>query len=439
MLKYDLIIVGAGASGLVAAIAGARNKQKVLVIEKNSQAGKKILATGNGRCNYTNLYQDAQCYRSDDSEFVRNVLSHFDVQKTISFFKELGVYPNNVNGYIYPNSEQASSLVDLLMIECKRLKVDFRFQEKVIEVQAPHFTIKTQHTPMSEKKLQRHLRKKGDFNSYDLYKDYYLEDRQEFNSYHGKKLILATGGRAQPKLGSDGSGYTIAKLFGHSLNQPLPALVQLESPDKICQTVAGVRCKARVKVICEKKLIAYEEGEINFTDYGISGIPIMQISRFVSIALAEEKDIHLDMDLLTDLSDEDLKDELRKRISHNGHKNIHQILIGLLNDKLSYGLVKRAGIDLKLPSKEISHKELERLVDEIKEFILIIDGTKSFDRAQVTTGGIPTKEVNPDNMESKLVDNLYLAGELLDVDGTCGGYNLQWAWSSGYLAGNNSI
>lgn len=439
MLKYDLIIVGAGASGLVAAIAGARNKQKVLVIEKNLQAGKKILATGNGRCNYTNLYQEAECYRSDDSAFVRKVLSHFDVQKTISFFKELGVYPYDINGYIYPNSEQASSLVDLLMIECKRLKVDFRFQEKVIEVQEPYFTVKSQYTPISEKKLQRHLRKKGNFISYDLYKDYYLEERQEFNSYHGKKLILSTGGCAQPKLGSDGSGYTIAKSLGHSLNQPLPALVQLKSPDKVCQTVAGVRCKARVEVICEKDLIAYEEGEINFTDYGISGIPIMQISRFVSIALAEKKDVELNMDLLPELSYELLRDEIRKRISHNGHKNIQQILIGLLNDKLSYGLAERIGINLNLPSREINHKELGRLIDEIKEFKLIINGTKSFDRAQVTTGGIPTKEITPENMESKIVKNLFLVGELLDVDGTCGGYNLQWAWSSGYLAGSNCI
>lgn len=438
-MTYDFIIVGAGASGLLAAIVAARAKQKVLVIEKNPIAGKKILATGNGRCNYTNLVQEPECYRSDDSAFVDEVLSHFDVKKTINFFKEIGIYPKEINGYLYPNSEQASSFVDLLIMECQRLGVEFIFQEKVIEVKKPYFTIKTKHTPLSEKKAKRNIRKQKNIVSHSIYNDNNLKDRQEFNSYYAKKLILATGGCAQPMLGSDGSGYTLAKSLGHTIVEPLPALVQLKSPDKICQTLSGVRTSAKVNLLREDKIITSEEGEINFTDYGISGIPIMQISRFVSKALVHTEDIELNIDLLPTISSKDLMELIRKRIHHNGEKNMQEVLLGLLNDKLSYGLVRRSSIDGYRKSKDVGPDELEKIVGEIKDFKLTINGTNSFDRAQVTTGGIPSKEINPANMESRIINNLFLVGELVNVDGTCGGYNLQWAWSSAYVAGSNPI
>ena len=231
-MKYDLIIIGAGASGLVAAITAAKSKKRVLVIEQNKRPGRKILATGNGKCNFTNLIQYPECYRSDDGTFATKVLSSFDVQKTIRFFEELGIYPKERNGYVYPNSEQASSVVDVLIMECNRLGVKFAYNERVIEVTNPYFTVKT-----------------------------------KYNTFYAEKLILATGGCAQPKLGSDGSGYKIAKSLGHSLVKPLPALVQLKSPDKICRTLSGVRTIAKVEAISKANKIACEEGEIIFTDY----------------------------------------------------------------------------------------------------------------------------------------------------------------------------
>jgi predicted Rossmann fold flavoprotein len=467
-VDYDVIIVGAGASGLMAAITVARQGSSVLVIERKDKAGKKILATGNGKCNYTNMIQKPECYRSDDSAFAMKVLSCFDVSQTIEFFEELGIYPKERDGYLYPNSEQAASVVQVLLLECKRLKIHFQYEESVIDIVQPNYTVITEKIIYEENNKGLFDSKNKVFDSKNkLYesknkpidsknKRYDNQNNSVDNNskmsdnktktgkqiaeikqqtYYGTKLILTAGGCASPQLGSDGSGYTLAKNFGHTIIKPLPALVQLKSQEKYCKTVSGVRTTAEVTVFADNKQIAKEEGEILFTDYGISGIPVMQVSRFVSKALDTGANIYLLIDFFPALPKEKLFKMLLQRIQQNPDKNMEEMMVGLLNHKLSYSIITEIKFDPYKAVKKISKEEVEVLMNQLKNFRMMISGTNSFENAQVCAGGVSTKEIDANTMESKLSKNLFLAGELLDVDGTCGGYNLQWAWTSGYLAG----
>lgn len=444
-MTYDLIVIGAGASGLVAAIAAARSGCRVLVIEKKETAGKKILATGNGKCNFTNMLQTDKCYRSEDIDFVLKVLSSFDVHKTIDFFRELGIYPKEKNGYLYPNSEQASSVVKVLMMECARLNVKFSFNETVRAIKEPLFTVicealeikspaaNTSATDKRDKKKDNKALSKG--NELKRMSRSGQEIIIKKKSYYAKKVILAAGGCAYPKLGSDGSGFLLAKALGHNIIKPLPALVQLRSAEKFCKNLAGVRTEAAVELFADNKLCAKEYGEVLFTDYGISGIPVLQISRFAAKALDCDSRVYLKLDFLPAMTRQELSRLLGERCSFNPDRTIEEMMTGLLNNKLAFAIIKQASLEPNKLSGRMSRQELDLLSGCIKEFIMQINGTNSFEEAQVCAGGIDTAEVDSATMQSRLVKGLYFAGEILDVDGTCGGYNLQWAWSSGYLAG----
>lgn len=399
-----VIIVGGGASGLMAGIMAARNKHKVTILEHKDKAGKKILATGNGKCNFTNRIQEKDCYRGNNEAFIWKALELFSVNETISFFEELGIYVKDRNGYLYPKSEQAASVAEVLLSELKYLGVTIENNVHVEKIVSSNkgFSV--------------------------------ISNGKE---YKADKVIVATGGQASPSLGSDGSGYELVKKLGHSIVKPLPALVQLKSNQKYFKTISGVRTIASIKLQANEKTIAKEEGEILFAAYGVSGIPVMQVSRYAAKALEDKKRVDLEVDFFPELSIETLMKELERRLKRIPNSTIEEAMVGLLNNKLMFILIKESNIPVDMPCMKVSKGKIKELASMLKCFSIPIAGTNTFEQAQVCAGGVDTREVNYSTMESKLVKGLYMCGEILDVDGTCGGYNLQWAWTSGAIAGRS--
>lgn len=372
-MKKTVAIIGGGASGMMSAITAARAGGNVILIEHKDRLGKKILATGNGKCNYTNLLQREDCYRSDIPGFPYKVISKFSAEETIRFFQELGIYPKNRNGYIYPNSGQAGAVLDALRFTVEKSGVTVWYETEVTDIRrtAKGFRLGTNHEPI-----------KAD------------------------AVILACGGMASPSTGSDGSGYTLAKLCGHSVVPTVPALVQLHTKENM-KALAGIRTDGRIKLLADDKVVAEDVGELQLTAYGISGIPVFQVSRYAAKALREERKVTARLDFLPGLSEQEVKTYLD---THEPWQ-----YSGLLNKKLLQVIPPVAG--------------------KLKNFPVTITKTNGFDQAQVTAGGVSTEEIDPATMESKILPGLYFAGEMVDVDGICGGYNLQWAWSSGHQAG----
>ena len=402
MRKRHVIIVGAGASGLVAAITAAREGAKVTLIEQKDRVGKKILSTGNGRCNLTNAYMETECFRGDDTSIVSEVLKQFGYEDTIHFFEELGVILKDRQGYIYPISDQASTILDVLRMEVERLQIDVLLEHKVEQIK---------------------LNKKG----------FALTTNQKV--VYGDAVILATGGQASPVLGSDGSGYGLAKSFGHHTSPVVPALVQLIGKGNYFKQISGVRTNATVSLYVEDKFVASDTGELQLTNYGISGIPVFQISRYAAKAIYAKKSVIAEIDYLPTMDDESLKEFLEKRLLLHGDKNIEDFFVGVFHKKLITMFLKEAKVSLQIVAKDLKEKEWNRLIALFKHFKVQIEDTNAFDQAQICAGGILTSEISFETMESNFVEGLYLTGELLDIDGICGGYNLQWAWSTGYIAG----
>ena len=400
-MYFDCIVIGGGASGMMAAITAAKNGLNTGILEHSDRVGKKILQTGNGKCNITNTALEKDCYLCDDKDFVMDIIDLFNVSDTIDFFQSLGIYPKSKNGYIYPNSEQASSVLDVLRLEIEHQKVSINTDIDIINIGKTDDMFKINTT-------------KGQFTC--------------------KKLIIATGSNAAPKSGSDGSGYKLAKALGHSIVKPLPALVQLKSDLNLCKMMSGVRSEGKVQLMVDDELVASDTGEVQYTDYGISGIPVFQISRFAVIAVDSKRKTEVVIDMLPLINESDLLDMLKNRIVNDGYKTMEQFLIGMLNKKLAGAVLKRVNINLNdIASNKVD--SLEKIVAMIKAFVVPINGFNSFENAQVCSGGVKTSEIDSKTMQSKIVNSLYFAGEVVDVDGICGGYNLQWAWSSGYVAG----
>lgn len=402
-MRNKIIIIGGGASGLMAAITAAGLGAEVTILEHMDRVGKKILSTGNGRCNLTNLAMDAKCYRSGQKWFPMNVIEQFPVKDTLAFFEGIGILTKSRNQYIYPNSDQASSVLDALRLECDRLGV---------------------HTVTGCQVRQAKKAGKGMFAV--------QTDQGEFRAH---SLILATGSKAAPVTGSDGSGYELAKSFGHTIIKVLPALVQLRCEGKHFKQLAGIRSDVHLRVISEGRTLAEEDGELQLTDYGISGIPTFQISRYASVALASGKKVSVLIDFLPGKTMEEMKGFMKNRVKQLSYRKCEDFLTGVLNKKLSGVLLKLSGISLETPVSQVRWENWERLSFNIKQFEAKVTATNDYAQAQICCGGVDTRQIDAGTMESKLVPGLYLVGELVDVDGICGGYNLQWAWSSGYVAG----
>ncbi len=401
----DVIVIGAGASGLMAAIAAAESGASVMVLDHNAVSGKKILSTGNGKCNFTNERQEPDCYRSDDPALVMRALGQFSWEDTVTFFERLGVCSKAKNGYYYPRSGQASAIRDALIAETRRLHIRIFNKVEITDIQK-------------------------DGNSFVI--------RTKSELYSAGRCILAAGGIAAPKTGSDGSGYRYAKQLGHTIIRPLPALVPLVSDENWLSLTAGVRCDAGVTLYINGEKQTEDTGELQWTAYGISGIPVFQISRYAAVALSEKQDVRVSVDFLPEMTCREVDRFLFDAAGRTGDfKNWEQILCGLCNRKIAHMICEKLKLRemsvQSLPEKTLK-KQLSRIVRQLKETSVQINGTRPSEQAQVTCGGILLKEVDV-TMQSRLVPGLYFAGEILNVDGICGGYNLQWAWTSGYLAG----
>ena len=402
-MKYNTIVLGAGPAGMMASITAASKGLRVCLLEHQDRVGKKILSTGNGKCNLTNLNISPDCFHSNSNADYFSVISKFMPEDIIECFKDMGLLTISRNGYIYPRSEQASVVLDTLRNEIDRLKITV--------ITSVNCEIK------------------------------YINN-QYVISYGGQtitsdKLILACGSKCAPKTGSDGSGYAIAKHFGHSIIKVIPALVQLICKENFYKELQGVRADAALCVSTGQDIVVNEYGELQLTGYGISGIPVFQISRTVKRLIDDRKNPMIHIDFAREYTDKYLYNYLFNSVLKHEQTEISQILSGILNKKLANVIIKECGIKPSLKCNNLSSDNIRRIVNKIKNFIVIPKDTNGFENAQVCAGGVNIDEINLNTMESRLQKGLYFAGEILDADGKCGGYNLTWAFASGRLAGDN--
>lgn len=390
-------VIGGGASGLVCAIEIKKLNPdiSVTVYEANSRVGKKILATGNGRCNLTNMTAHKQGYRN--MGFARYALEMFTPQSNIEFFNSIGLFTKEDNcGRVYPLSNQASSVLDALRLSAERCGVNI-----VTDVRIENAEHK---------------------------KDGFLVCGKRYEA-----LVLATGGKAAPSQGSDGSGYKLLKQLGHKVTSLAPSLVQLETENKqYPKQLKGVRCDCEMSLVIDNKLIVQKKGELLFADYGLSGIVSMEMSAYVSPHLAKNKSKPVVyIDFVPSMTSDIL---LRNIKSLDGNIKAEDLLSGFMPKKIGQVILKQAGISYQDKLSQIKQNKLKEMILICKSFEFTVSGTKGYDFAQVTSGGADTREFDRETMQSKKIRGLYCIGELLDVDGDCGGYNLNWAWSSGRLA-----
>lgn len=400
----DIAIIGGGASGLVAAITAARQGARVTVFERQSRIGKKILVTGNGRCNMTNINMKREHFHTASQKDCFLPIQHKDVEMTLDFFKSLGIERLVENTKVYPASEQASSVLDVMRMEIERLDINVLVDTKVIKLR-PEGTKWQVWTETQEK---------------------YTFDR----------VIVATGGLAAPQLGCDETGYGLLKKLGHHQVPNFPTIVHIVSPTKYCKMMKGMRFKSEVSILVEDKVCRIERGEVLFTEDGLSGPPIFLLSRIAAESFAKKQSCKIHMDFMPDHSKEDLVAMIYERIGQGNHKNIEELFVGWLNKRAIMAIIKQADVGSPLaPCENLEYEMVEALAQSMKQLIFEVHGTRGFKFAQATVGGITLDEVNLETMESLKVQGLYLTGEVLDVDGDCGGYNLQWAWSTGFVAG----
>jgi len=402
MNNEELIIIGAGAAGLCAAIVSARAGRKVLLLEQNSKVGKKILVSGNGKCNITNRYISTHRFHSQNPDFIGKVLEEYGFERVENFLRSIGLeLIEEREGKMFPMSLQASSVVDLLEYEAKRAGVEILCDCKVkrIEKKADGFVL---DTTQGEKRSSR--------------------------------LLVTSGSPAAPQLGGNDSGYIFATSLGHTLIPRHPALVQLCSEENWVKECAGVKIAGVAKLYANGEYITEKEGDLLFTNYGISGLAILDLSREVSTHLAVFDYCELSLDLMPRLSKEKLTNLLFSRIEKGSEKPITLWLQGILNKKLIRIVLEQSKCRSRVES-DLNRKEINKIVHSIKNLKLSINDTRGFKGAEVATGGIQTAEVDPQTMESKCMPGLYFAGEILDVDGDRGGFNFHFAWVSGMRAG----
>ena len=394
-----IAIIGGGASGMAAALAAAENENhQVILLERQARVGRKLQATGNGRCNLSNLHAATRGYHGQNPEFVRDALSAFPPEDTLNWFASLGLFTiAEDSGKVYPYSDQANSVVDVLRLYLVK----------------DNITLKTGYEVT---KIQR------------CAEGFQITNGEE--SIACDKLIVACGGLAGSKLGGTMSGYKLLAKLGHRSTKLRPSLVQIKSAWPELPSLKGVRANCRVQILHNGECYAQSTGELQLTEHGISGPVVFEISRDVCAAPGKWT---AKLDFLPDVSLEKLDAELQRRRATN--LPMEELLTGILHNRLGRVLTKAAGIKGKQYVNQISNTELGEVVNAVKALEIDLTEPLGMDSAQVTAGGVLTDGFDPATMESKLVPGLYACGEVLDIDGDCGGYNLQWAWSSGRCAG----
>lgn len=454
--KRTVAVIGGGAAGMMAAIEAARAGAIVTLIEKNPQLGKKLATTGNGRCNYTNLDMSDRIggkFRGFHPEFAAPSLDALPPEAVLDWFRAIGVEPRFRGSYVYPNSDQASAVVDALREELHRLSVKVHYNAEVKSVQridtdAGYFMIQCTDAVV-----------KAD------------------------RVILAAGSKAAPKTGSNGDGYFIARKLGHTIVPYVPALCGIRCAGDAFRALAGIRTEASLELVVDGHSVDREVGELQLVDYGISGIPVFQLSRYAAYALQEGKKAAVYINFLPGFTEagavrdskrassasgistievsaaknaqnpraevsccaakaEDPKDLAvqlyQQRQERLSGRKMESFFTGLLHQKLGQLLLRMASVRPELPVAELSEKQLRSLASLSVRFKAECVEMNGFLQAQVVAGGVDTTEVDPGTMASRLVPGLYFAGEVLDIDGICGGYNLQWAWASGFVAGRHA-
>ena len=391
-------IIGAGASGMAAALAAAEDPNvQVVLFERQARVGRKLQATGNGRCNLTNLHAAQGGYHGQDVAFSAPALAAFNPEETLRWFRTLGLITvAEPSGRVYPYSDQANSVVDVLRfaLEKPNIQLCTGFEVQKIKRENEGFT---------------------------------LSDGQQTVSCD--KLIVACGGLAGTKLGGSMSGYKLLGKLGHRCTRLRPALVQLKCGWSGVNALKGVRANCRVEILHDQKLYAQSTGELQFTEYGLSGPVIFEVSR--DVCQTPGKWIAR-LDFLPQMALEEVETELHRRADLA--MPLEELLTGVLHNRLGRVLTKAAGVH-QLP---LSIEDIKAIGRAVKEFEVELTEPLGMDSAQVTAGGVLTEQFDPQTMQSLLVPGLYACGEVLDIDGDCGGYNLQWAWSSGYCAGNHA-
>ena len=437
-ISWDVVIVGGGPAGLLAAIYAARSGAKVLVLERKSEPCKKLYATGNGRCNFTNLVMDEGVYRGGGAALAMECADTYDRNDLLYFFHDLGLMTKHIGDYVYPYNEQAAAVAGILLAECNRLGVTIRTDAQVVDI-----TCKSSDKDMTGKNRVAQTESK---------EGHGFTVETQTGSCKAKSVIICVGGKASPTHGSDGNLNKVIRKLGHGIIPQEPALVPLMFADKKLSALAGVRVKCGVTLYIygkgdqqpddrskdssdndhdgDKNVSYHENGEIIFNKDNISGIPVMQLSRFGVVGMAKGQQAALELDFFPEDSKEEVVEYLKKAYHgwEDPGRSDEQALGFCLPQKLAAYFSK----DRKAVS--YTQAELKALAGRLKCFRVAVTGNAGFSRAQVTAGGVDCREVT-EQLESKLVKGLFFAGEVLDVDGTCGGYNLHFAFASGRIAG----
>lgn len=412
----DLVILGGGASGLMAAVSAAQfiPGKKISILEQGPRVGKKLLVTGNGRCNLTNLALNSSHYHGAPDSFVAAVLSQLPAKDSLALFGRLGLLCREESqGRCYPCNGQASAVLDVLRRYLESHGVEERCQTRVEAI---------------EKK----------FGGYEL--------KTSGGDVFAKKLILAAGGRSMPSSGSDGSGFQLAMGLGLQMAKPFPSLVPIRLAFPLLKSVKGLRCRGTVSLLADQKMVKQETGEIQFTDQGLSGICVLNLSRLAGEFFSQgtvdgqrTEKIELSLDLVPDFGFPDLLAFLQALSIQQPELPLEQLLSGVINKRVGQALLRQLiPSSLSQPCGSLPLSQLKKICYTVKDWRFSPTGTLGWQQAQATAGGLLSSQFSPATLEAKKLPGLYACGELLDVDGDCGGYNLQWAWSSGFVAGKNA-